>query len=97
MIGLDVGEAEIEASGAFLRGLVASGLLRVQLRSPTPTWPSRPRSPRCSVCLRALHRTFLRDLLGQARQEQAPMLAALVRPIFGAEGRETAREDTYAI
>jgi putative transposase len=39
---------------------------------------------RCSV-------HFLREALGHARREQQPMLAALLRPIFGADGRAQAR------
>jgi putative transposase len=34
----------------------------------------------------------LREALGHARREQRPMLAALLRPIFGAESGEQARE-----
>ena len=40
---------------------------------------------RCSV-------HFLRETLGHARREQQPMLAALLRPIFNADGGEAARE-----
>ncbi|MDP8942553.1 MAG: transposase [Actinomycetota bacterium] len=35
---------------------------------------------------------FLRDCLGHARRDQHPMLAALIRPLFGAESRAAARE-----
>jgi putative transposase len=35
---------------------------------------------------------FLRDCLGHARQEQQPMLAALIRPIFNAEDRNAGRD-----
>jgi transposase-like protein len=40
---------------------------------------------RCSV-------HFLREALGHARREQQPMLAALLRPLFGADSGEQARE-----
>ncbi len=93
VIGLDVGEAETEAFWRdFLRGLVARGLLGVQL-AVSDAHPGLKAAiaqvlgcawQRCSV-------HFLRDLLGHARKEQAPMLAALVRPIFAAEDREAAR------
>ncbi len=94
VIGLDVGEAETEAFWrAFLRGLVARGLLGVQL-AVSDAHPGLKAAiaqvlgcawQRCTV-------HFLRDCLGHARREQAPMLAALIRPIFAAEGREQARE-----
>jgi len=40
---------------------------------------------RCSV-------HFLREALGDARREQQPMLAALLRPLFNADSGEQARE-----
>ena len=94
VIGLDVGEAETEAFWReFLRDLVARGLIGVQL-AISDAHPGLKAAiaqvmgcawQRCTV-------HFLRDLLGHARKEQAPMLAALVRPIFAAESREQARE-----
>jgi len=94
VIGLDVGEAETEAFWReFLRGLVARGLIGVQL-AISDAHPGLKAAiaqvmgcawQRCTV-------HFLRDLLGHARKEQAPMLAALVRPIFAAESAEQARE-----
>ena len=93
VIGLDVGEAETEAFWReFLRSLVARGLIGVQL-AVSGAHPGLKAAiaqvlgcawQRCTV-------HFLRDLLGHARREQAPMLAALVRPIFGAPDREAAR------
>ncbi len=93
VIALDVGEAETEAFWReFLRSLVARGLLGVQL-AVSDAHPGLKAAiaqvlgcvwQRCTV-------HFLRDLLGHARKEQAPMLAALVRPIFAAADREAAR------
>ncbi len=93
VIGHDVGEAETEAFWRdFLRSLVARGLLGVQL-VVSDAHPGLKAAiaevigcawRRCSV-------HFLGDLLGHARKDQAPMLAALVRPIFGAPDREAAR------
>jgi putative transposase len=40
---------------------------------------------RCSV-------HFLREALGHTRREQHPMLAALLRPLFNADGGEAARQ-----
>jgi putative transposase len=94
VIGLDVGEAETEAFWrAFLRSLVARGLVGVQL-AISDAHPGLKAAiaqvlgcpwQRCTV-------HFLRDCLGHARREQQPMLAALIRPIFGAEDRGTARD-----
>jgi len=94
VIGLDVGEAETEAFWReFLRDLVARGLIGVQL-AISDAHPGLKAAiaqvlgcawQRCTV-------HFLRDLLGHARKEQAPMLAALVRPVFAAESAEHARE-----
>src|SRR5438094_260318 len=84
IIGLDVGEAETEAFWTdFLRGLVARGLVGVQLvisdaheglkkaiaRVLGAPWQ------RCTV-------HFLRDCVGQARKDQHGLLGALIRPIF---------------
>jgi putative transposase len=94
VIGLDVGEAETEAFWrAFLRSLVTRGLVGVQL-AISDAHPGLKAAiaqvlgcpwQRCTV-------HFLRDCLGHARREQQPMLAALIRPIFGAEDRGTARD-----
>ena len=87
VIGLDVGECETEAFWTeFLRGLVSRGLVGVQLAISDAHQGLKQAiakvlgAPwqRCTV-------HFLRDCLGYARQEQQPMLAALVRPIFNQE------------
>lgn len=39
---------------------------------------------------------FLRDCLGHARRDQQPMLAALIRPIFGADDMAGARDQLSA-
>jgi putative transposase len=98
VIALDVGEAETEAFWReFLRSLVARGLVGVQL-AVSDAHPGLKAAiaqvlgcpwQRCTV-------HFLRDCLGHARREQQPMLAALIRPIFGAEGREQARDQLSA-
>jgi transposase-like protein len=94
VIALDVGEAETEAFWReFLRSLVARGLVGVQL-AISDAHPGLKAAiarvlgcpwQRCTV-------HFLRDCLGHARREQQPMLAALIRPIFAAEDRGTARD-----
>jgi putative transposase len=94
VIGLDVGECETDAFWrSFLRSLVERGLTGVQLvvsdahaglKKAIGQVPGCPWQ-RCSV-------HFLREALGHARREQQPMLAALLRPIFGAEDHERARE-----
>jgi putative transposase len=94
VIGLDVGEAETESFWrTFLRELVARGLHGVQL-AVSDAHPGLKAAiaqvlgcawQRCTV-------HFLRDCLGQARKDQQPMLAALIRPIFNADGREAARD-----
>src|SRR5215204_5002015 len=94
VIGLDVGECETEAFWTeFLRGLVSRGLVGVQLAISDAHQGLKQAiakvlgAPwqRCTV-------HFLRDCLGYARQEQQPMLAALVRPIFNQDDREQARD-----
>jgi putative transposase len=94
VIALDVGEAETEAFWrSFLRSLVDRGLSGVQLvvsdahaglKKAIAQVLGCPWQ-RCSV-------HFLREALGHARREQQPMLAALLRPIFGAERGEQARQ-----
>jgi putative transposase len=94
VIGLDVGECETEAFWReFLRSLVARGLVGVQL-AISDAHPGLKAAiaqvlgcpwQRCTV-------HFLRDCLGHARRDQQPMLAALIRPLFGAEDRAAARD-----
>jgi putative transposase len=94
VIALDVGEAETEAFWReFLRGLVARGLVGVQL-AISDAHPGLKAAiaqvlgcpwQRCTV-------HFLRDCLGRARREQQPMLAALIRPIFNQENKPAARD-----
>jgi transposase-like protein len=94
ILSIDVGEAETEAFWTeFLRGLVARGLVGVQLAISDAhaglkaaiakvlgsSWQ------RCTV-------HFLRDCLGHARKDQHGLLAALIRPIFNAEDVEQARD-----
>jgi putative transposase len=98
VIALDVGEAETEAFWReFLRGLVKRGLVGVQL-AISDAHPGLKAAiakvlgcpwQRCTV-------HFLRDCLGHARRDQQPMLAALIRPIFGASGRDEARDQLSA-
>ncbi len=98
VIALDVGEAETEAFWReFLRGLVKRGLVGVQL-AISDAHPGLKAAiakvqgcpwQRCTV-------HFLRDCLGHARRDQQPMLAALIRPLFGASGREEARDQLSA-
>jgi transposase-like protein len=94
VIALDVGEAETEAFWrGFLRSLVERGLIGVQLvvsdahaglKNAIGLVLGCPWQ-RCSV-------HFLREALGHARREQQPMLAALLRPIFGSDDGDQARE-----
>src|SRR4051812_17770300 len=94
VIALDVGEAETESFWrSFLRSLLERGLNGVQLvvsdahaglKKAIAQVLGCPWQ-RCSV-------HFLREALGHARREQQPMLAALLRPIFGADSAEQARE-----
>jgi transposase-like protein len=98
VIALDVGEAETEAFWrAFLRDLVKRGLTGVQL-AISDAHPGLKAAiaqvlgcpwQRCTV-------HFLRDCLGHARRAQQPMLAALIRPIFGASERAGARDQLSA-
>jgi putative transposase len=94
VIALDVGEAETEAFWrSFLRGLVERGLTGVQLVISDAHAGLKKAIgqvlgcpwQRCTV-------HFLREALGHARREQQPMLAALIRPVFGAESGAQARE-----
>src|SRR4051795_8538489 len=94
ILSIDVGEAETEAFWTdFLRGLVARGLVGVQLAISDAhaglkaaiakvlgsSWQ------RCTV-------HFLRDCLGHARKDQHGLLAALIRPIFNADNGDQARD-----
>ncbi|MCA1701620.1 MAG: IS256 family transposase, partial [Actinobacteria bacterium] len=94
VIGLDVGACETEAFWrSFLRALIERGLSGVQvvvsdahagLKKAIAQVLGCPWQ-RCSV-------HFLREALGHARREQQPMLAALLRPLFGADDGQAARE-----
>ena len=94
ILGIDVGEAETEAFWReFLRGLVARGLVGVQL-AISDAHPGLQAAlaqvlgapwQRCTV-------HFLRDCLGHARKDQHGVLAALIRPIFNATSRDEARD-----
>src|SRR3954449_325148 len=94
IIGLDVGAAETEAFWReFLRGLVARGLVGVEL-AISDAHPGLKaalaqvlgtRWQRCTV-------HFLRDCLGHARRDHHGLLAALIRPIFNAENLAAARD-----
>jgi putative transposase len=94
IIGLDVGATETEAFWrAFLRSLVARGLLGVRL-AVSDAHPGLKAAlaqvlgapwQRCTV-------HFLRDCLGHARRDQHGLLGALIRPIFGADSAEQARQ-----
>ena len=91
---IDVGEAETEAFWTdFLRGLVARGLVGVQL-AVSDAHPGLKAAlaqvlgapwQRCTV-------HFLRDCLGHARRDQHGLLGALIRPIFQADSGAQARE-----
>ena len=94
IIGLDVGATETEAFWrAFLRSLVARGLVGVRL-AVSDAHPGLKAAlaqvlgapwQRCTV-------HFLRDCLGHARRDQHGLLGALIRPIFQAESGGQARE-----
>src|SRR5689334_14844479 len=94
ILSIDVGEAETNAFWTeFLRGLVARGLVGVQLAISDAhgglkaaiakvlgcTWQ------RCTV-------HFLRDCFGHARKDQHGALGALIRPIFNADSMAQARD-----
>ena len=94
ILSIDVGEAETEAFWTdFLRGLVARGLVGVQL-AISDAHPGLKAAlaqvlgapwQRCTV-------HFLRDCLGHARRDQHGVLAALIRPIFNASSRDEASD-----
>src|SRR3954466_15447000 len=81
------GEAETEAFWTeFLRGLVARGLVGVQLAISDAHAGLKAAIAKvlgCSWQRCTVH--FLRDCLGHARKDQHGLLAALIRPIFNAE------------
>src|SRR5215203_2940144 len=94
IIGLDVGEAETEAFWTeFLRGLVACGLVGVQLVISDAHAGLKAAIAKvlgCSWQRCTVH--FLRDCLGHARKDQHGLLAALIRPIFNADSLTQARD-----
>src|SRR3954452_9202608 len=94
IIGIDVGEAETEAFWtAFLRDLVARGLIGVQLAVSDAHAGLKAAIAKVLGC--AWQRCtvhFLRDCFGHARKDQHGVLGALIRPIFGAYSCEQARD-----
>jgi transposase-like protein len=94
ILSIDVGEAETEAFWTdFLRGLVARGLVGVQLAISDAHAGLKAAIAKvlgCSWQRCTVH--FLRDCLGHARKDQHGLLAALIRPIFNAEDLEQARD-----
>jgi putative transposase len=80
-------------SAAFLRGLVARGLMGVRLAISDAHAGLKAAIAKVLGC--AWQRCtvhFLRDCLGHARRDQHGLLAALIRPIFNADSREQARD-----
>jgi putative transposase len=94
ILSIDVGEAETEAFWTeFLRGLVARGLIGVQLAISDAHAGLKAAIAKvlgCSWQRCTVH--FLRDCLGHARRDQHGLLAALIRPIFNADSLEQARD-----
>jgi transposase-like protein len=94
LLSIDVGEAETEAFWTeFLRGLVARGLVGVQLAISDAHAGLKAAIAKVVGC--AWQRCtvhFLRDCLGHARKDQHGLLGALIRPIFNAEDLEQARD-----
>jgi putative transposase len=94
ILSIDVGEAETETFWTeFLRGLVARGLVGVQLAISDAHAGLKAAIAKVLGC--AWQRCtvhFLRDCLGHARKDQHGLLAALIRPIFNAENLEQARD-----
>jgi transposase-like protein len=94
ILSIDVGEAETEAFWtAFLRGLVARGLVGVQLAISDAHAGLKAAIAKvlgCSWQRCTVH--FLRDCLGHARRDQHGLLAALIRPIFNADSLAQARD-----
>jgi putative transposase len=94
ILGIDVGEAETEAFWtAFLRSLVARGLVGVQLAISDAHAGLKAAIQKVLGC--AWQRCtvhFLRDCLGHARRDQHGLLAAVIRPIFNADSLAQARD-----
>ena len=94
ILSIDVGEAETEAFWTdFLRGLVARGLIGVQLAISDAHAGLKAAIAKVLGC--AWQRCtvhFLRDCLGHARKDQHGLLAALIRPIFNADSLAQARD-----
>jgi putative transposase len=94
ILSIDVGEAETEAFWtAFLRGLVARGLVGVQLAISDAHAGLKAAIAKVLGC--AWQRCtvhFLRDCLGHARKDQHGLLGALIRPIFNADSHAQARD-----
>ena len=94
VIGLDVGECETEAFWrSFLRSLVKRGLAGVQLVVSDAHAGLKKAIAQVLGCpwqRCTVH--FLRETLGHVRKDQQGMVAALLRPIFNADDRDSARE-----
>src|SRR5215217_8008664 len=94
ILSIDVGEAETEAFWTeFLRGLVARGLVGVQLAISDAHAGLKAAIAKvlgCSWQRCTVH--FLRDCLGHARKDQHGLLGALIRPIFNADSHAQARD-----
>jgi putative transposase len=94
ILSIDVGEAETEAFWTdFLRGLVARGLIGVQLAISDAHAGLKAAIAKvlgCSWQRCTVH--FLRDCLGHSRKDQHGVLAALIRPIFNADSLAQARD-----
>jgi transposase-like protein len=93
VIGLDVGAAETEAFWReFLHGLTDRGLAGVQLVISDDHAGLKAAIARVLGCpwqRCTVH--FLRDMQGHVARHQQGMIAALIRPIFRAEGAAEAR------
>jgi putative transposase len=94
ILSIDVGEAETEAFWTdFLRGLVARGLVGLQLAISDAHAGLKAAIAKVLGC--AWQRCtvhFLRDCLGHARKDQHGLLAALIRPLFNAGSLAEARD-----
>src|SRR4051794_33993557 len=92
ILSIDVGEAETEAFWTdFLRGLVARGLVGVQLANSDAHAGLKAAIAKvlgCSWQRCTVH--FLRDCLGHTPKDQHGLMAALVRAIFNADNLEQA-------
>src|SRR3954453_4089228 len=88
------GEAETEAFWTeFLRGLVARGLVGVQLAiSDAHAGLKAAIAKVLGSSWQRCTGFFPRDCLGHARKDQHGLLAALIRPIFNAETGAQARD-----